>query len=567
MKKISLFLLLLTSLTVCQAQPEMWVFFTDKGTAVASQLAHPGDFLSPAAIAMRIDKGVALTEADLPVHAPYLDALRSAGYDVQGSSRWLNAAIVQADAEGAAALRQLDFVSGLRPMATFTRHATDEPSLPMEETQGLGLAYGAAEVQNNMLNIAPFHDRGFTGRGVRVAILDAGFPGVDTIAVFDSLRRDGRIIATYDFVDDTSFVYGANSHGTNVLSTIAANLPGKLVGTAPHVSVILCRTEDAGSETEIEEKYFMQAVEFADSIGVDVLHASLGYTKFDDDIGSHKYEDLDGDMAIATRAVDMAAQRGIIVTISAGNEGSNSWRYIAVPCDADSILCVGAVDSEKVLASFSSVGPTADGRTKPDVVAMGSYTAVASPRGRIVNASGTSFSGPLMAGVMACLRQAHPERVNMDLIQAVRLSGDQSQFPDNEYGYGIPNVVMADSLLTNFSDLTMVEIPMAAKPERTRPMEVAFAPEKEKKAIIFTEDPKTEFTQKRKKLLISTEMADAVIRDVTLYRDEQALTIDPKDIAQNPYDIKVKTKWFLPGDYYFHVTTGQFEEFIPFTIE
>lgn len=565
MKRISLSLFLLAVLQLGHAQQEMWVFFTDKGQEVATQMAQPERFLSPAALQLRAQKGIALQESDLPVHAPYLSDLRAQGFQVGMTSRWLNAAVVQADAEAQAALRQLDYVAGLRPTARFQRHSSEAPS-QVAELDSLPFAYGEAEVQNSMLNVAPLHARGLTGRGVRIAVLDAGFPGVDTIAVFDSLRSQDRIIATYDFVDDTAFVYGANSHGTNVLSTIVANLPGRLVGTAPHASVVLCRTEDAGSETEIEEKYFMQAVEFADSVGVDVLHASLGYTKFDEDINSHTYEDLDGDRAIATRAVDMAAQKGIIVTISAGNEGSGAWRYIAVPCDADSALCVGAVDSYQQLAYFSSVGPTADGRIKPDVVAMGSAAAVVSPSGRIIRASGTSFSGPLMAGVMACLHQAHPDRNHMDLIQAIRLSGDQSQFPDNEYGYGIPDAAMADSLLANFDDLSQVQIEMAAKPERGRPEPVAFEPEEEQE-IVFTTDPQSAFTQKRRKLIISTEAADAVIRDLTLYRGEQALTIDPKDIAQNPYEVTVKTKWFLPGDYYFHLTAGELEEYIPFTIE
>lgn len=570
MKRFSLFALLCLGWLYGQAQPDTWVFFTDKGQQVAVQMAHPEDFLSPAALHMRAEKGLGLSEGDLPVYGPYVDALRERGYQVSATSRWLNAAVVNGHPEQLAGLYELAFVAGMRPVATFQRHSRGPAEGPTVAASLLdSMAYGQAEDQNNMLNLAPLHRQGFTGRGVTIAVLDAGFPGVDTIPAFDSLRASNRIVATYDFVDDTAFVYGANSHGTNVLSTIAANQPGELVGTAPHASVVLCRTEDAGSETEIEETYFMQAVEFADSVGVDVLHASLGYTEFDDDINSHTYEDLDGDRAIATRAVDMAAQRGIIVTVSAGNEGADPWRYISVPCDADSVLCVGAVDAQKKLSYFSSVGPTADGRIKPDVVAMGSRTAVASPQGRITRSYGTSFSGPLMAGVMACLRQAHPDRSNMDLIQAIRLSADQSQFPDNEYGYGVPDAVFADSLLRNFEDLSQVTIEMEGKPERDRPVAIEFqSKEKEEgEAIVFTADPQTAFDQKRRKIIISTEEANTIIRDLTLYRGEQQLNIDPKDIAQNPYEVTIKTKWFLPGDYYFHITTGEFEEYIPFTIE
>lgn len=558
--------------TMAKAQETMWVFFADKGSAVQEQLQHPENYLSPAALERRSEKGLAFSESDLPVADAYLARLCQAGLKVVGTSRWLNAAAVEGDLdwERIAALPE---VVAMRPVATFTRASTGEPGPEFTDSRPATgpYDYGRADRQNNMVNVAPLHEKGITGKGVTIAVLDAGFPGVDEIPVFEKLRNEGRIVATYDFVEDTSYVYWASSHGTNVLSTIAADLPGEMVGTAPDVSVILCRTEYAPTETQVEEHNFVEAIEFADSIGVDVIHASLGYTQFDDPEESYTYQDLNGDKAITTRAVDLAAQRGIVVTISAGNEGSSDWRYIAVPSDADSALCVGAVDRNQQLAYFSSVGPTADGRIKPDVVAMGVSTTVANPSGRIGTSNGTSFSGPIMAGVMCLLRQAHPDQVNMDLIQAIRLSGDQYNFPDNQYGYGIPNAAFADSLLANVKDLSQVEIDMDEKPVREieeDPFMVEFDTEAEDEtAIVFTENPKTEFKQKWFKLVIDTEASGQAILEFDIYRGEEQLNIDPIDVAADPYQVKVKKKYLLPGDYYIRVETEEFEEFIPFTID
>lgn len=571
MKKLWMLVLAMALGMMIQAQSTMWVFFTDKGLHTAEQLHHPENFLSEDAIARRIAKNVPLTEEDLPVLPAYVQELRNTGLEVVATSRWLNAAAVKGDVTWDK-LAHLPYVKGLRPVATFTRASTGEEGAEWTEslTAEGPYDYGRSEHQNTMINIAPLHDKGITGKGVTIAVLDAGFPGVDKIPVFEKLRNEGRIVATYDFVEDTTFVYWESSHGTNVLSTIAADLPGEMVGTAPDVSVVLCRTEYAPTETQVEEHYFMQAVEFADSVGVDVIHASLGYTEFDNPEESYTYQDLNGDKAITTRAVDMAAQRGIVVTISAGNEGADDWRYIAVPCDADSILCVGAVDRDEQLAYFSSVGPTADGRIKPDVVAMGVSTTVANPSGRIGTSNGTSFSGPIMAGVMCCLRQAHPDRPNMDLIQAIRLSGDQYNFPDNEYGYGVPDAAFADSLLAAVKDLSTVEIEMDEKPSRETEVVDPFAStgeEEEAVAIEFTTNPKTEFKQKRRKIILDTEDADAAIKGFQVFRGSEMVDLDPMDVDADPYRVVFKTKYLLPGDYYIRIETPDFEEFIQFTIE
>ncbi len=555
------------------AQSTMWVFFSDKGQDATALLSQPEALLSPAALERRAEKGLALDQHDLPVASAYLQSLRDLGLDVVGTSRWLNAAAVQGDAADWTAVKAMPQVIGMRPVANFTRYsAPTEANLETLLPTGTAPEYGRAERQNTMINIAPLHEAGITGKGVTVAVLDAGFPGVDKVDAFAKLREEGRIVATYDFVEDTSYVYWASSHGTNVLSTIAADLPGEMVGTAPDVKVILCRTEYAPTETQVEEHNFVAAIEFADSVGVDLIHASLGYTQFDNPEESYSYEDLDGDKGITTRAVDLAAQKGIIVTISAGNEGSDPWRHISVPGDADSVLTVGAVDRDEKLAYFSSVGPTADGRIKPDVVAMGVATAVVRPSGKIGASNGTSFSGPIMAGVMACLRQAHPERSNMDLIQAIRLSGDQYNFPDNEYGYGVPDAAFADSLLRTVKDLSTVEILSEEKPMREPEMEEEITsmlelPTEEVTEIVYTENPQTTFKQKRKKLIIDTKSANSVISELKLFRGEEAVSVDPMDMISDPYRVTVKTQYLLPGEYYLYIETADFEEYLPFTIK
>ncbi|MEZ4772793.1 MAG: S8 family serine peptidase [Bacteroidia bacterium] len=546
-------------------QEAVWVFFKDKGSL--SRLENPHSFLSADAILRREEKNIPITVSDLPVEPAYVKRLKSNNFEVVSTSRWLNAAVVRMDCSRRAEVLSLDFVAGIRPVAQIVSTATDDAPEAISPGIYSPLLYGQAEEQNNMLNIAGLHERGFTGRGVKMAVLDAGFRGVDTIAAFDSMRAEHRILATWDFVDNDETVYHSDAHGTQVLSVIAANIPGQLVGTAPHVSVILLRTENSRSETRQEEYNWVKAVEMADSLGVDIIHSSLGYTEFDDDEESYTYEDMNGNTAITTKAADMAARKGIIITVSAGNEGDNHWQHIVAPCDADSVLCVGSVDRLQNLSGFSSIGPSSDGRIKPDVVAMGSRTMAANPNNRIYGVNGTSFSGPLIAGFAACLRQAHPERSNIDIIRAVRLSGDQAGLPDEKYGYGIPDAVKADSLLSNVEDLTMVKIETLEKPQRglkvvQKPVMILDAGDN----IVFTEKPQTAVVVGEQQVSISTEGAGAGIVSYTIYKGKQKLTISDTELSAGEKTITLNTKYLLKGKYYIDIVTDRFEEKIPFEI-
>ena len=553
-----LFLFSLSTLT--QAQNKMWVFFTDKGADTECRLAHPESFLSTDAIALREAKGIDITEADLPVADEYIFGLQQLGFRSHFNSRWMNAAVLELSEADAEKILNLPFVSHLEGMNRLQLTGLDEElvEIPAEE-----LNYGRAKHQNDMINMGPLHEKGYAGKGVKIAVFDAGYSGADTIDVFKKLMADERVIATWNFVDNQENVYHSHSHGTQVLSTIAADLPGKMVGSAPNASFVLCRTENDNSESLVEEHNWMKAMEWVDSIGVDVIHSSLGYSTFDDPETNHTYEDLDGDKTIITRAADMAASRGIIVSTSAGNEGSGPWKYITAPCDGDSVLCTRAVDKYTSRSRFSSIGPTPDGRIKPDVVAMGTRTIVAHPSNRIYGSNGTSFSSPIIAGLTACLKQAHPDRSNMDIIQAVRLSGDQYALPDAEYGYGIPDAAFADSLLSNVKDLSKVEIAMDEKPQRGRPAKppVAVQSNRNKK-----DELNASLVQKSSSVEISLANENDRIKNIEVKRGKETLSFHPEDLIIDGNKATVNTSYLLRGQYKVKVATQKASKELDFNI-
>jgi subtilisin family serine protease len=308
--------------------------------------------------------------------------------------------------------------------------------------------YGNANVQIEMLNGDKLHNMGFQGQGVTVAVLDAGFYRADQIAFFDSLRNSGRVLGTHDFVQGGTSVFEDNSHGLSVLSTMAGYVPGVFVGTAPKASYWLLRTEDADSENLIEEDNWVRGAEFADSVGAQIINSSLGYTVFDDSSASHTYSELNGNTTRISIGADIAASKGILVINSAGNSGADPWKYVGAPADADSVLSIGAVDAERNYASFSSQGPTSDGRIKPNVSAMGELSWVITSSGMPGKSNGTSFSSPILAGMAACLWQAHPEAKSMEVFKAIEQSGDQYATPDEKKGFGIPDFLIAHSILS-----------------------------------------------------------------------------------------------------------------------
>jgi len=314
------------------------------------------------------------------------------------------------------------------------------------------LEYGSSWWQTGMHNGHILHSKGFRGKGITIAVIDAGFYNADVISVFDRLRENGQILGTRDFVTPGADVYRGQSHGMAVLSIIGGYKTGELIGTAPDADFWLLRSEDGGSEYVIEEDNWIAAAEFADSVGTDIINSSLGYSDFDDPVQNHTYADMDGNTTRVSRAADLAVSKGMLVVVSAGNEGGQLWKFITAPADADSALTVGAVDQTRYVAVFSSRGPSADGQVKPDVMALGKGTYISNPDGSIRQGNGTSFSAPVIAGLSACLWQSDRDASVMELHAAICESADRFTQPDGDYGNGIPDFNLADILLKADAD-------------------------------------------------------------------------------------------------------------------
>jgi len=315
--------------------------------------------------------------------------------------------------------------------------------------------YGQTKEQIEFLNLQCLHERGFTGKGVTIAHFDGGFDGFDKMKVFEYAFDNGYLKGNYDFCIDTEIKYENNgNHGTNTLSIVHGYIPGEYVGTGFDANILVAQTEYVPTETHKEEENWRRAVDWAIENGADIITSSLMYNNFDEGEGNYTYKDMDGNTSVIAKAADYAASKGILVVAIQGNFGSKDWHYVTTPGDADSVLTVGAAGVDGVKADFSSFGPTSDGRIKPDVMAVGFQTIVVDPDGKIRPGNGTSFAAPCIAGMVACLKQAHPNRSNMEIITAVRQSSDRYLNPDIKegYGYGVPDACMADEILTKMDN-------------------------------------------------------------------------------------------------------------------
>lgn len=418
-------------------------------------LEHPGRWLSHKAVERRKRQGIALDSTDLPVSAKYLRQIENslsqrqqgerrskAEWVIVGTSRWNNTVLVRSnDTTLLRHLATLDCITQSQCVWTspdsidrYVKHTYHETFNPWDSIKGV--TYGNGKDQLEMLQGQRLHNIGLRGKGMTIAVLDGGFQNVNVIPAF----MRGNIIGTKDFVYPNSpFFYQETDHGTKVLSAMAANVPNVLIGTAPEARYWLLRCEDQQTEQPVEEDYWAMAAEFADSAGVDIINSSLGYNDYDSIPDYYHQRDLDGQTALISRTASMLAKKGIILVNSAGNSGMGPWKKISFPADANDILTVGAVNMEKKNAPFSGVGPTQDGRVKPDVMALGSPASLISGRGSIIRDMGTSFSTPLVAGLVACLWQALPEKTALEIIELVRQTGSNAKDPDNIFGYGIPN--------------------------------------------------------------------------------------------------------------------------------
>ncbi len=406
-------------------------------------LTAPERFLSWKAIERRRKQQLPIDSTDLPVSPKYIERIEAKGVDIVAKSKWNNTVLVRGrDMKKIETLSSLPFVASMKKVFGIDAGAYRQ-SRRVEYQEQLALTdttlhdyYGVGQKQIEAVNGRRLHERGFTGKGVTIAVLDAGFMNVDKIPAFGNLS----IIGTRNFVPDGGEdIYKEMDHGTKTLSTMAMNRPGVFVGTAPDADYWLLRCEEHNFESSAEEDYWAAAVEFADSVGVDVISSSLGYHEFDDGATSYKYADQDGKTALISRTASMLARKGIVHVNSAGNDGVRPWKKINVPADAHDIITVGAISPDSINAGFSSVGPTADGRVKPDVMAYGCPSSVVSGRGYLSRENGTSFACPIVAGMVACLWQSMPGKTALEIIETVRKSADRYHTPDNIFGYGIPD--------------------------------------------------------------------------------------------------------------------------------
>ena len=402
---------------------------------------RPEQFLSARSIERRKRQGLLVDVTDLPIAPAYLDSVSRTGIEIVGQSKWNNTLLVKIHKEKELnKLNSLSFITKKlkvfsspdsiteRKRSSFRKELNSWESVPIH--------YGAAAEQLKSLGGQRIHERGFYGNGMMIAVFDGGFMNVDRIPALHGVKLAGL----KDFVvPKSNNIFEEMEHGTMVLSTMAANAPNLYVGVAPEAQYVLVRCEDERTESLAEEDYWASAAEYADSLGVDVINSSLGYHDFDDVKTNHLYWEQDGETALISHTASMCADKGIICVNSAGNYGMGVWKKINFPADAKNILTVGSINEQGKNAAFSAVGPTADGRIKPDVMAYGSPTSVITGRGSIINDNGTSFSSPLIAGMTACLWQALPHKTAKQIIKLVKMAGNNQQHPDNIYGYGVPD--------------------------------------------------------------------------------------------------------------------------------
>ena len=445
-----------------QAYTRYKIVFTDKNGTPFS-LNEPQAYLSARAILRRQRQGIPVDSTDLPIVPRYIDSVMAAGpVTLLNHCNWLNQIVIQtSDPAALGRIAALPFVKaadsiGLRraapletvPADKFSREKALPQTLRIRNIQEQSaLDYGASYAQIHLHHGDFLHDKGLLGQGMVIAMLDAGFDGINTNRALDSLFMQQRLLYTWNYVYDTSYVFAYHWHGANCLSIIASDLPGQMIGSAPRASFLLLLTEDVRSEQPIEEDNWAAAAQFADSAGADLITSSLGYSLFDNPAYNLSYSDLNGKVADISIAASLAVKKGMIVVNAAGNDGLDSWKHIIAPADGYGVLAVGAVDARENIAPFSSFGPTADGRISPVVASVGWNTDLVDTSGMVTTGSGTSYATPNMAGLVACLWEAFPNLTNYQILTAVEKSADHYSDPGDQIGFGVPDFEIAyDSL-------------------------------------------------------------------------------------------------------------------------
>ena len=449
MQKLVVFILLTFSPLWLKAQQinRYVVYFKDKENNTYS-LSHPEAFLSARALERRSKQGIALTIDDLPVSNSYIQVVENAGGNYFYSSRWFNAILIEADTSALKGIRALPKVEKVVYVAPGSKLSAARSNERKKKSLRFNAQLSPPESrQNILLGVPELQARGYSGEGKVITVLDGGFKAVDELPYFSHFFEQGKLLGQHDFTTSSNDVFRYSTHGTKSLSTIAAIDSATFIGTAPLAYFLLAVTEDVSSEYLVEEYNWLLGAEWADSAGTDVITASLGYNTFDDPSMNYSYSDLDGKTTVSARAAAMASERGIVVVVSAGNSGSSAWKYIVTPADAEGIISVGAIQESEQIASFSSRGPSADGRIKPEVVAVGFKTTVADQNGGFTVGNGTSYAAPQIAGFAASVWQAFPDLSSKEIRELILNSGDKASMPDTIYGWGRPYFpLMATSL-------------------------------------------------------------------------------------------------------------------------
>jgi subtilisin family serine protease len=416
------------------------VYLSDKGDH-PFLVAEPEKFLSERSIERKLRQNVAIDSLDFPVSKGYLDSIEKEGGKIVAKSKWFNTCVVQfADSVSVDRIKSLPFVDSVKYVwrgQVSDRFDWMRPRLQRircEDEPDFHNYFGFTEEQFKVHNAEEMIKAGFRGKGMHVGVVDAGFTNCDVIPYFEGINLFGY----RDFVPGGN-IFSANDHGTKVLSTMAVNQPNLMMGSAPEANYWLFRSEDSKTEFPVEEDFWVAAVEYADSVGVDLVNTSLGYNEFDDKTLSYSHFQLDGQTALMTSAANKAFEKGMLVIGSAGNERKKNWRKITVPADAENLLAIGAIRIDSLIAPFSSTGPTADGRIKPDLVSVGSGAITIGSDGTIGMTNGTSLSSPFMAGLIASLWSINPSLNRKELVDIVKKSSSRYAHPDTIYGYGIPD--------------------------------------------------------------------------------------------------------------------------------
>ncbi|MEB8347092.1 S8 family serine peptidase [Flavobacteriaceae bacterium KMM 6898] len=435
------------------AQEHAWVYFKDK-VGVTEAVANPESILSTRALDRKTRFGIPVDDRDVPVNENYITQVRSqTGITVKAKSKWFNCVHVIGSINDIVALSSLEFVDRIsyadrslnaKINTSKRRKRRGDNHIHKFLSQKANFAYGESQAQIVQLKVEALHRANYTGEGLWVAVMDGGFPNVDLLPAFSRLRGNNDLLGGYDFVDRTSNIYRSDgdSHGTKVLSDMGGYVENQFVGSAPDASYILFRTEEGATETPVEESYWVEAAERADSLGVDLINTSLGYSTFDNSNYNYTPADMDGNTAFISKGANIAIEKGMLVVNSAGNSGNTSWGVVTAPADAN-VYAVGAVDMNGAYVSFSSRGPNAQGTVKPDGMAMGRNSAVVNENNAIVRNNGTSFSSPIMAGAITSFWGALPDRTNLEIMQLVRESSSFYQNPNSQMGYGIPDFDLA----------------------------------------------------------------------------------------------------------------------------